>query len=706
MRLWTSGITAVAVAAVLPSGIAAQETIPSAWDLALTAVAQATELREAGRWEDAESLLMEQNLSCGSEGARACVLLMDYSLGYLYSLRGDAEPEHYRIYLQLAAERFASVIEQDPSHIPTLNSLALVNRKLGPAAFTDRFLDLARELDPSSAGWYLLLHGDTHRDAGDWSTAVQSYWRAADATPDDETVRLRIATSYQHLPTERLSELQEVLGSWVTRFPEASVAGYETIIQRASSLPPEMGIAALAGWTGIQADRDRISVEAVRGLRSEGLEEAIEALASFVADPAGFSPYGTWWSQNRLLEPLARVALSVGRRAARAGLAEEAARALQAGSEIAPIGMSREMVVVSLALAGELASLYHRYPEVDAFGAYAYLIDDMFTGKGAAIASSDYRAMELFHTTLGLIYVERGEWEGLASPFQSANYQLRAAVEAIRQQTERDGVYRPVPELQALRAQGVLETGGGGEAAELYLEAAAGFLDTDQFDRAMEAIGRIRELGGGGGDLPSLVSFARSRLELKRAVEAGEQGSHIELCAPSSTDEQVGAGVSALPTLSGLLERQSFKVHADCASFWTGPGGTMHAVRALSLLGDGSGSLAGVSDVVRVERLSRDLQQGVGLLPQPTHLDPDGSDHQGVMVPIQLAPQQEPQYLILPATTIAVRDLLEGVDLTDPRFQIRLDGADAVLLRGATELDRVGVGAALARIRARPIRIR
>jgi hypothetical protein len=264
-------------------------------------------------------------------------------------------------------------------------------------------------------------------------------------------------------------------------------------------------------------------------------------------------------------------------------------------------------------------------------------------------------------------------------------------VNAVRRQTEQDGVYRPVPELLALRAGGVVETRGAQEAAGLYLEAVAGFLDTDQFDGALEAIDHIRELRGEGADLRSLARFAQRRSALKRAVEAGERGDSISLCATSGTDEEVRAGVSGLPPRSGSFERQSFKVHADCASFRTGPAGTMHAVAALSLLGAGSGGLTGISDVVRVERLSRDLQESVGLPLQQTHLDPSRADHPGLMVPIQLAPLQEPQYLTLPPGTIAVRDLLDGVDLTDPQVRIRLDGADAVLLRGEVELDRVGI---------------
>ena len=680
-KTWRLVALPLAATAVLPSvdAAVAQGIDRTAYSQAEGVAVQAEDLSAAGAWRAAEVLLMVQSEACeGVIGGRECRLLMSYALGYLYDRWSSEDPANRTAHLETAGSYYRSVLNEEPDHIATLNSLALVNRQLGTEAFSAAFLNEAIAAQPERAGWYHVLHGDVLRDARDFSSAESSYRRAVDASPTDPIPRLRLARIYRELAADRVSELFERAADWEAPFPDAALEAYTSILWRLSDVEePRLTFDALTRLVSLVARRGSITGQSLDVLPPQlQASRPVSDLRTYIAAPTSSPSTDNWWVQAQTLNAtLAEVGLALGRQMSLSGEIADAERTWQVGLDFVPLDHP-----TGLELRRELVSLYHRVPQLDPDGTeFSAIVAQLFGGKTGSIQSGDLAAQERFHTTLGLIYAERETWNEPSGGFQNARFQLFWAVQTAEQRSAIDRVYRPVPQLKALLAQAYMESDEPSAAAEAYGDAVEQLLDTDQLDDAAEMLRRTPASSGAEARLQALRALTQTRINLSRSVLAGDIDDGFCTSFSGSVLPE-----SSVPDVSPeFLDRQRFKVHSDCAFLTTDEVRQYHAARAINLAATESVNLVGVADLLRVERVNANLRESLGLPPDPSHLDAsqEARIHREGSAFVTL-PTTGGTFVALPELTLVGSYLVEREGLLDAplRMQFLSDSLDLMHL--------------------------
>jgi len=306
-----------------------------------------------------------------------------------------------------------------------------------------------------------------------------------------------------------------------------------------------------------------------------------------------------WWKQSaERTNALAQAALAGGRAAAGAPNYELAEKLWREG-----VGFAPRLSAVSLDLQRQLALLYSTQKALDPAGKkFDALEQDIFSDKMGALAVGDLEAAQRYHTTLGLIYLERGVWRG-QQPARGAEQQFTWALDKAEERLQREGFYQPLPEVRMLLAQHFDSIGNKSSAARRYGEAARGFLDADDLDDADSASRRAAALGSQPTELTRVLGL-RSRVTRGDIGACGADG----LASPSGSDK-------------AFVARQRFKVLADCAKLDANRA-RRHATQAFTLVDSAHVGLVGGADVARFERVMAALLGQFGMTFRPEHLDP------------------------------------------------------------------------------------
>jgi hypothetical protein len=168
---------------------------------------------------------------------------------------------------------------------------------------------------------------------------------------------------------------------------------------------------------------------------------------------------------------------------------------------------------------------------------------------------------------------------------------LKRAVEVANERYQNEATYQPLPEFKELRVKVYEKTNHPVEAANARWDTLLAYMDSDQFDRAAQAMEAIQD--SGKFDKATLNSLLKLRRDAAGAP-AERKGSLItELSALGPK-----AGISA-----DFLQRQQFKALADLVTI--GPAGVSEtasvqaALAAFSLTVDKHVPLIGVKDLSR-----------------------------------------------------------------------------------------------------------
>ena len=218
------------------------------------------------------------------------------------------------------------------------------------------------------------------------------------------------------------------------------------------------------------------------------------------------------------------------------------------------------------------------------------------------LAAGDLEAAQRYHTTLGLIYVERGAWQNSANYSHSAEAQLTWALDQAAERQTREGFYQPLAELKLLLARGLDSLRPGSHSTEHFGEAARAFFDTDDLVAADSATRRAKA--------PELERLLRLRGTIARGgAEA------VAVCTPARFEELGRLGTK------DFSSRQGFKILADCARAATPDSGRRFAMAAFRLVDSAKATLIGNADVTRFERVMGLMLRPAGIAPRPTHVD-------------------------------------------------------------------------------------
>jgi tetratricopeptide (TPR) repeat protein len=628
-----------------------------------TTVTDALARRQSAGFAATRKSLETVRVSCAlSDSPAGCRSHVDYSLGYLFQTEGSRVDTGRDTLLDRAVEYYDSALAADPNNRAALYNKALSVRTLGTRASPESFLREAAVRDPARGSTYLALLGDYFWDQARWRDAVGAYRGALDADPDNAATRAALVQCYRRWRDPSvLPELLNVCDAWQVRFPESAADAYRAVVQRALAAArpgeePELAARAIVKLVWVQ-DRFGDSLLA----RSPNDTSALGRWAPLLQFEAFLRTASTdsapWWSTGDRRQSLARAALVRGSEASANGDDARAERLWAAGANLAA-RRSRE----SVDLLRELALLYSRRPEIDRGGGkFRRVEDQIFVEKGAALVSGDLEAAQRFHTTLFLIYSQRGTWR---SPYPARNAldQLTWALRAADERATAEHFYQPLPELRerlATLLDSLRESRAG--ARDMAISAVRAWLDTDDPESAQRSARLARRLGA------DVQLTALDALIARRTRATG------------SCDR------STLATLepAAFAARQRFKGYADC-----------RANAAAFAIADAPGfTLVGIEDVQRFERVASGLLASVGMPPlHAGHLEPAQPDRDAI--PVALATETVPRWLDLePDERLALRAIVAlGNAATGARMRVEsgnieiTPGAQPI---GAATLDRL-----------------
>jgi hypothetical protein len=627
----------LAAFALLATFLDAQPQSAAAKFRALVTTAQ--QYIEKQQWDEARRLLKMMDADCQAAGnPDTCRPLVDYSLGYLNQHEAATTgPEQRETLLAGAQLSYQKVLRREPTNGATLNNLALVQQALW---LDSRDTEKRKILSESVIGnWTSAIYADELRapqyalGLGDFlvtqkrqAVALGYFQQAAQKAPEQETPRRRILENSEYLS---LADLTTSCEAWETSFPELASRCYERLIARlnaqAGAASQQTNEDALLRWTSLLARHDWITVDRLSVLPDGWMPQAVSDLRAYVVDPLGDPRrWGWWWAQSYRAAFSAEVATAVGRQLlldpeggpgkaarcwegmfnARPFLAEEVGRS-ESGQRPTAQGGG---VAAVLHLNQELASLYYRNPELDPQGTkLSRMVRELFEGKASFILERNWKATQSFHTTLALLYVERGVWDERKTGAASAVYQLRAAIEDAgnRQKDPRELFFQPLPELKALLAKGYVQAGARNrDAIRMYIEAAKAYLDTDSVEAAQQMLDALPKLGPQGIVPPQIIRILSARRNPAGLSAAGLTAEKTPwLFSPSS---------DIVP--SDFLARQRFKLLADLAASSTRTSDSEQldaALRAYQLVVEQHTTLIGTADLLRWQKTEARLLASV-----------------------------------------------------------------------------------------------
>jgi tetratricopeptide (TPR) repeat protein len=615
--------------------------------------AQAQNLIQQSKWQNAHSMLEQAGASCGeavTEDAKSCRAVLSSATGYLklqQSTTMAPQSPQAQMLLQSAAESYAEASRLQPTNGPELNNLSFVYAKLGRMAEAEDTLKRAAAVDRGRTAVYSTRLGELQAQQKQWAEALDSYQRAAIAAPGSALPARRILDVYRRvygeLPASRKSAFVRTLGIWETTAPELARSGYEFMILRPDATDPDRE-QLLLRWTGLLTRAHELTPDLVQGLTEAAgrqrapteVMNALSDLSSYLRSSCEKPATDNWWmKQNPRRTVLASVALTWGQdHQVEAGPEVEsgprvAERCWQNALKALPVGAESGFsnipgaLQLSLDLRLELSSLYDRFPELDPQGGKAKsLVGDLFFEKMQVISAGDLEAEQRYHTVLGILFARRKQWtSGNAA---NAVYQLQHALEIADKRYKggpTEGFYEPLPELRALLAEALWNATNHDGAAQSAMQAAMAYMDTDDFDAASRWLETAHARGAADlvvQQLSSLLSFRR------RLVRAGSQAG--EPFPEVSPNQQPWLFQIDLPSMDDFLKRQRFKVFADLAA----PPPTNQAawnadpiVQAYKIMLDRNGTpLIGATDLRRWEKVSGILLTSLSAEASPTQLAP------------------------------------------------------------------------------------
>lgn len=602
----------------------------------LQIVQRALAMSDSGAYPAAHRSLERSRSECGPGApGRECRIVLASGLGALLQRQATVDRRNRDSLYRGAVAWYDTILAEAPGNPEAIYGKAVAYRAMGPHEWQERFFRDAPAQDPARGALYLTFQGDYLAATRRWSDAVRAYESAVRQDADLEGARSGVVDGLSALGRQAGPQLLQYAREWEDRYPASAASAYRAALAIDSpAAGPDDTIrdSAIVGLVRVQA-RNRLAVGSVPESVDPGWTPLREIRGFLRTGDVQSAPW--WRASTERTAVLAQAALAGGRAAAGSGNHALAERLWRQGAQLA-----RPTSTAALDLQHELALLYFQRPELDADGRkFESLEQEIFSGKGGALATGDLESAQRYHTTLGLIYVQRGVWRSDRFA-HNAEQQLMWALEKADDRRRRERFYQPLPELKLLLARGLDSAGNRDEAARWYLEASRAFLDADDLAGADSAARRATGLGMDGAGV-------RTVLALRSAVARGGTAAQAA-CAPERLRSLGRAGDAA------FLARQRFKALADCSASSTETMRREHAIAAFRLIDSARVTLVGGQDIARLERVLRSLLAPYGIAFRSAHLD--ASQPNAPPIQVSLPGETAPRwYATTPDDVIAAR---------------------------------------------------
>lgn len=549
---------------------------------ALPQISAAQEMQKKGDFQTATALLQrdlaQYPVTKETQQAR---LQLDFALGSLHEQEASKRPADANALLSVSKGYYQAILREQPNHEGATRNLALVCRRLGQRNEAMNLLSGAIGRGADTTGALSMQVGELHAQAANWSLALASYTAAAEKS-HSEVARRRMVQAGQHVPVEATPKLLAVLPAWEFESPGVAKMGYESIMRTAGARPGAEAARSLMLWADLAARKDSLSPETIQSLPAGWtLAARLGQWMKLMQDPNGGLPEWVTGNDKILRHVLARLSLTAGTEHLRAGKPQVAAAAWQLGLKVAPDLSDYDDIhmqfpsfdLVKADLIRELAFLYDQYPRITSgrtgIDELAGLRQDLFSMKTNAYLTENAEAVQRLHTALGLIYDKMGVWGSPADP-ENARFQLSRALETADRREEATGFYQPLPDVSRKLAEGLRKAGASSEAAQDYLRAAQGCLDTDQLDAANEMLRALASLDVRMDEQETARGRdAQEALAIRRSIASMDQVSSVVLeDRLSRMRSEIRRRLLEGPLRSGrtpFVARQRFKIFSDLA---------------------------------------------------------------------------------------------------------------------------------------------
>lgn len=656
------------------------------------AEAQAGALRSQGKLPEAARVLSAAKGQCtGGAAGESCRRALDYRLGYLYqsSAEGESKPES----LRLAADSYEELLSETPAHAPTIENLLTIYRELGEPERAVRVLEHAMEADPEARGSYALPLGDLYLNSKRPQEARRLYEAAAEENPGDEAAVQRLVLTYDVDTGQASMESLIQLGQRLEEtFPASAREAYETAMRTTYRKAPEEAERSLVLWAALLARGGSISTPDLESLPADWDSPLVRELRAYLQHPeSGVDAGSRWAAAKEGRASLLQTAVALGRQRLGRGEVRQAEAIWQGAAAVSSPG---EISSALLELQIELASLYSAHPELDP-GGQKFLRTEIgiFASKEAASDLADPRMIQRYHSALGLLYVERGQWTS-KSRARGVIYQLWEALRTADGRWRVEGYYQPLARLRELLAEGYQKTGDK-EAFVAYLDACRAYLDTDDLKGAQRALAVAHGLmqAKGAEEDEALARILRLRTDLAREKAAmhglsAKLSARVEALA-GSTD----VWLPGMPPQSGLEMRQRFKIFADAAEAAGSAEATAAAAetalrnagRALSLATGAGIPLVGAGDLLRLEKVQKRVVDALGLAAKSPVVISGGRRPGQAELALSLPTDTGPALVRISPSAVTAAKVLAGLGagtVLKARPQLQVKGG-ALILHGA-----------------------
>lgn len=387
--------------------------------------------------------------------------MVDYMRGYLYEKRSQTSPR----FLDSAIASYQKVLKNYPDHLIANISMArAMNRKGDHLQAYRNLLSLRSRMSVSDEISLLKIN--------------EAILGLFDENNFDEAVLFKecqnmIDLGYQY-PASRLMKVT---------------------VNNSFGQDEPLAIKGLLWWVDMLGESGSIDYEDVSDFSSNWNHPAINELRGLVKDVSTVKNI-RWWRATSSGRRQPYLAMSK----ALAGMAQRFA--LQDSIKNADILYEKAFYVVTggknygiltgsdvpdefFQIASDWGIFLTKYArQVDPDGyKFRELEDFLFSGKGDAYLDSDDARIAKFHRTLGLIYVERGQWTGGGA--KNATFQLERAISKAP-----EGVNTAV--LSKIYADHLFQEGDENGAATRYAEATSSYVNSNDYRSAGKLLTQVK----------------------------------------------------------------------------------------------------------------------------------------------------------------------------------------------------------------------
>jgi len=583
------------------------------------------ELIEQKKWTEAIKILQEGIQRCSNdEKAKEYRAIINFSLGYLYQLWADEDITKKTNYLKKSIELYKLALNGFPNKIQILNNLAIVHKRLRQWQSVIEVLKEIIEIDREKHNTYYIALGDIYREIKNSEEAFKNYRKASELNPIDKSPHWRILSLYRRLSDDEIENKIKDLFKYAINLKklgqyELAKNGFEQVINRSYQSNTPLAEKTLILWAELGATKGWISEESLQSLPNEDKwdSSAIKELRRLLKNPK--KTRLKWWVSDEYQSYVAAsVMKALGNHFLMRGKFIDSENIFDLAHEAAP----KNHPFIILDIKSELASLYHKYPSLDPQGRkLRALIGSLFIGKGEAYERGDLDAIQRYHTILGLIYSERGQWWTSEGQADNAIFQLKYALNtAWRRARKDDKNFQPLPHLQSLLAKGYSIERRKKEAFSTYVDAAIGYLDLDSLEKSEEMIRKANTF------FNEVNARARKKLkETKKILKSRQRIPDLQRKNIVSTSVEYFGKMGNFNWLydpnnlslnKSFLGRQRFKAFADLGNLASKLEAHQEALRlqthAMEIIKK-ENILTNMDDIIRLEKIKTSVLQLIHL---------------------------------------------------------------------------------------------